>query len=227
MTIATGQVITYQDLIDRTLAAIKEMCCNVDALSVYVPAQLRNGYAATVASNSTYLAAYDGRYENLAQTPISISLTETVRPHSYLNVVSSSTVRSQLIEFLTNRGIASKASTVITLRGLLNYISNVSSFINAKCIYVVSSRASTGVVAYNQSANSYIGLITDNNEPIDQYVINDFNGLVQSLSGAISRVYNVSYQLSMTCCSSCSSSCSSSSSSSSSSSFFIAYMNIR
>ena len=224
MAIETGQVITYQDLIDKTLSVISEMCCNIDSLSSSVPAELKSGWTSDIATGETYRTNYNGSSAGLSNTAIPIKATITAVNHSYLDIVSLDTVKSQLTSFLTNRGIATKIDTTVTLRGLLNYISNVSSFIAAKCAFVASYKVPNGIVAYQSRANSYIGLVTDENEPIDQYIIKDFTGLVQSLSNQVSRIYNVNYQISMTCCSSCSSSCSSSSSSSSSSSFFIAYM---
>ena len=229
MAVAVGQIIVYQDLVNLVINTILSQCQNIDSWKSSVPAQLRGTYSRTITGTTTTQVSWDGKG---AQTqPQTVTTRATIRTSdSALQLVSSNTVRSQFNSFMSSRGIASKAGTIMTLRGILNFIVNAAAFIKCKVITVGSSDTTTVCVFYNQNDNSY-GSVTAESSGVDNdtWYRNTVSDMLNSLNNT-SRFHAAQYSIAVSCCSSssssCSSSCSSSSSSSSSSSVFIAYMKI-
>ena len=215
MTIATNQVIVYQDLLDFVLTNLKAKCSNIDTFASNVPVSLRNG--------SSYV---------LASTPVrkgTVTATGTVND-SLLVTVPTATVEQQLNDFLIARGIKNKPDRVVAFKDIMNFYNNIASFLATKLMFVSNSFGSGTFIFYNSANNSYPSVnlnVSDIN-----FTNPEIKTSITDLMNAINNVSNTHYAATTivyTCSSSSSSSCSSSSSSSScssSSSMFIAYMDI-
>ena len=134
MAIESGDIITYSDLTDFVVERITTRCKNVDGYSADVANELRPGYAYTIANNAA-------------------RVTITVQNSAYLNTVTSATVRSQLESFMASRGIASKAKTPVTLKGMINFYNNVAVFIGQRFV-VVGSNATNSTSLFYYSGNA-------------------------------------------------------------------------
>ena len=149
MAIKTNDKITYQDLIDYTLKYIKDKCVNIDTLDSNISSQLKNG--ATFTLTSANLTKKSGT--NTTKT-VSLKSTATVND-SLLVTVTSLKVETELKEFLTSRGILSKVDELVTFKGIINYYSNVSSFISTKLLSVTNSFDGGVSIFYNKNNTSY------------------------------------------------------------------------
>lgn len=228
MAIQTGSIITYQDLVDLTINTIKTTCQNINNIDSSVPAQLKNGY--TGSSAKTYTTTGTA-YNGVGFTPqTGNGYLKWLLNDSKLNVVPEETVVNQLNSFLSSRGIAARAGTVMTTRGILNFMANAAAFISCKVIQIGSNDTSTIVTYYDQSASSYPTVTSDlNYNDTDSFTPTNLTEMLNNLNSTNkfhTAVYSYSVSCSSSSSSSCSSSCSSSSSSSSSSSVFIAYMKL-
>ena len=127
MAIQAGERITYGDLIVGVYDKIVGICGNVD------------GYRSS--SSLQYGHSYTRKYNSAVDNPKSTGVTmiATMIGSSYLNTVSSSTVRSQLDSFFQSRGLANKAGEYVTTRGMVNFYANLAAFLSAKLVRVVSS----------------------------------------------------------------------------------------
>lgn len=222
MSINSGSKITYQDLVNLVLNTIKSKCQNIDSISSNVPSQLRNGYSRTI-DGGTIQCQWGDR-------PSWATLSTVLRLNdSYLNVVSSSTVANQFNSFMISRGIATRSNTMMTLRGILNFMANAAAFIRAHMMVVSGNDTSTKILYYNQNNTSYPAVSSDGIDSStlsDSFLTTNLNNMLDALNHA-DRFHSVVYNVSVNCSSSCSSSSSSSSSSScSSSSYFIGYMKL-
>ena len=223
MPIITNNIITYQDLINKTLEMIKSKCSNIDSFASGVPSQLKNGTSWTISSATVSHYVKDRRNENHT-----LSTTATVSD-SLLVTVPSTTVKSQLESFLTSRGILTKNNEIVSFKGIMNYYNNISSFLSAKLMFVANSFGSGTFVFYN-SSNTSFPTVTSRTTGLD-YPLSEVKTSLNEIMNSINNVQNVHYAntvLSYNSSCSCSSSSSSSSSSScsSSSSSFIVYMDI-
>ena len=130
MAIAQNNEIRYQELIDFVLNLIKTKCSNVDNLAPELPDAFKNGVKFVIASQYFPASGRMGAHTNYAYGTVS---DET------LNVVPLSTVRSQLEEFLSSRGILTKSREIVSYKSIMNFYNNVSSFLATKLIMVTNS----------------------------------------------------------------------------------------
>lgn len=56
---------------------------------------------------------------------------------------------------MASRGLASKKDTLITLKGLINFYSNITAFINARVVNVGSSLTNSQLLFYNSGSVTY------------------------------------------------------------------------
>lgn len=229
MAIEVGQVIVYDDLVDVVIETILSSAQNVDSWK-NVPDQMKAGYSRTVTGTMTVTPYNDhrhGSYHAPKDYPTSATLTMN---DNYCQLVNQATVRQQFDEFLAERGLTWKKGTIMTLRGILNFIVNAAAFIRTRLILVGMSDTDTVCVIYDQNASNYPS-VTDEHVELaeDAYYLQEMQDFLTALNST-SRLRVLKYNIAVSCCSSSSSSssssCSSSSSSSSSSSVFIAYMKI-
>jgi hypothetical protein len=211
--------LTYQTLIDSTLSTILSLVQNKDGYSSSVPAEVKPGYSITTTI---------GRSGGLVNgTPCYFTFTLSADTH--LNTVTTETITNEFNQFMTDRGIMAKASSVVTTRGLINFFNNIAAFCSVKLILVTGQNTASKVMFYNQVENTYpVTSPTQENELVSA---TDFNSMLNALNSTINnatKLYIARYTISSSSSSSsssCSSSCSSSSSSSSSSTY-IAYFNL-
>lgn len=214
VTKSTNDVITYGYLIDEVLTKIKAMCQNISGSGKWanVPAQLKKGYTQS-------WAVPNGR----------ANVTFTLNNAAFQEVAES-TISTQLTEFLSSRGIATKTDKQVNAKGVFNFYSNIGSFLAARVVLVTSDLTTTKCVMYNSQSVTYPATnIADAANLTDAELTTAFTELCSKINnvqkGFIAR-YDVAYNCSSSSSSSCSSSSCSCSSSSSSSSLFIAYMRI-
>ena len=132
--ISSGSIITYGDLVSNVLNAIYSKCQNIDSFASSVPDYLKNGYSKTVTGPTVAGAVTNA--------------TMTVND-SVLSVVSRATVQSDFNSFLASRGISNKSETVMSLRGILNFMANAAAFIKARVVNVaVSDEANSAVCVF-------------------------------------------------------------------------------
>lgn len=219
------QIAYWSDLIADAYNTVKNLCQNIDTYPSNVADDLKQ-------NNSTYtLASGSG-----------VTLTGKVN-NAKLKQVSSSTVKTQLNDFLASRGLDNKnnpyqsgGKLVMTAKAIINFYNNVAIFIRARIHVYQSSIDGTKIYIYDD------GNVTYESPNISDAVPQTFNITHGEATSAYSRfidTYNrmtsnqntaiISYSSSSSSSSSsCSSSCSSSSSCScSSSSSYIVYMMIQ
>jgi len=219
MAIQKENLIVYSELLDYALNNISKRCSNIGQFASNVPMQLKNGSSWTVGSYKTTSSGKRAAGNTL-------KAVATVND-SLLNVVSEETVRSQLLEFMASRGIASKEKEKISFKSILNFYNNLASFISAKLIYITNSYGSGSFVYYNPNSVSYPVVNTSHSDT--EYPSSQVQTTITDLMNAINNKAKVHYANTTLVFSSSSSSCTSSSSccctsSSSSSSLFVAYM---
>lgn len=229
MAIAVGQVIVYDDLVDVVIETIISSAQNIDSWK-NVPAQFKAGYSRTITKTITVTPYNDHRHGSYHPPVNYTGRTTLTMNDNYCQLVTQAIVREQFAQFLAERGLTWKKGTIMTLRGILNFIVNAASFIRSRLILVGMSDTSTVCVMYNSGSVSY-SAVTDEYESMteDAYYSQEMQDFLTALNNT-SRLRVLKYNVAVSCCSSSSSSssssCSSSSSSSSSSSVFIAYMKI-
>lgn len=229
MAIEVGQIIVYDDLVDVVIETILSSAQNIDSWK-NVPAQFKAGYKRSVNSTLTVTPYNDhrhGSYHAPVNYPISATLTMN---DNYCQLVSQAKVRADFDAFLAERGLTFKKGTIMTLRGILNFIVNAAAFIRGRLILVGMSDTPTVCVMYDSTGVGYPS-VTDEFASMteDVYYSTEMQDFLNALNST-SRLRLLKYNIAVSCCSSSSSSssssCSSSSSSSSSSSVFIAYMKL-
>lgn len=223
MPIVKNDVIVYNDLLDKTLDMIKSRCSNIDAFASNVPLQYKNGSSWTISSATVSHYVQDRRYENHT-----LSTTGKVND-SLLVTVSSDTVKTQLQNFLTSRGVATKLNEIVSFKGIMNYYANIASFLSAKLMFVTNSFNSGTFVFYNATNTTFPDV--NKSGDVKDYTQTEINTTITDIMNAINNVQNIHYANTVltynsSCSCSSSSSSSSSSSCSSSSSSFIVYMDI-
>ena len=222
MAIETKKVATYKDLVNGTINTIKNLCSNVGSFSSAVPTQWYNGHQYTkTATFKTKVVAGTVSSSNTSST-----VTYTLNANSLIKVVPESTVVSQLEDFMKTRGIfVTEDNTVMTSRGIINFMVNAAAFIKARVTVVSSNVHNVSLAFYNTDNSSYVDVTSINNVDPQNFSLTYVDQLNKALNN-IDRHQTLTYNTKVSCCSSSSSSSSSSCSSSCSSSFFIAYMEL-
>ena len=229
MAIEVGQIIVYDDLVKVVMDTILASAQNIDTWK-NVPDQFKAGYKRSINSTLTVTPYNDyrhGSYHAPVNYPIITTLTMN---DNYCQLVSQSVVREQFEEFLAERGLTFKKGTIMTLRGILNFIVNAAAFIRGRLVLVGMSDTPTVCVMYDRTGVGYSS-VTEESVAMteDVYYSTEMQDFLTALN-TTARLRILKYNIAVSCCSSSSSSssssCSSSSSSSSSSSVFIAYMKI-
>lgn len=212
MTIKTGQKIVYKDLIDDVYNKILSTCCNIGSFKNGIPSSMKNGSTYIISSNTVGSSTYK----------VSATVNDDV-----MVVVQKETVKTQLDQFLADRGIKSKENEVITFKGMMNFYNNIASFFAAKLILVETSFGNDGAfLFYNAKETNYTSVSAIPMTDVDftpTQIETSMSEMLKAINSTTKTWYpktNITY----TCSSSSSSS--SSSSCSSSSSMFIAYMEI-
>lgn len=229
MAIAVGNIIVYDDLVNVVIETILASAQNIDTWK-NVPAQFKAGYSRSITKTITVYPYNDNRHGTYHPPVNYTGRTTLTMNDGYCQLVSQSVVREQFEQFLAERGLTFKKGTIMTLRGILNFIVNAAAFIRGRLMLVGMSDTSTVCVMYDRNGMGYPS-VTDEyvNVSEDTYYSTEMQDFLTALNNT-ARLRILKYNIAVSCCSSSSSSssssCSSSSSSSSSSSVFIAYMKI-
>lgn len=231
MPIQSGSIITYKDLTDLVLSTIKSRCANIGNTNS-ISSWLKPGASTTKYSSVTTQGTTDGMPAgNPGFKPSTVSTSATFSISSTpVSSVSEEIITYQFNAFMADRGLANRANTAMTLRGILNFIANAAAFIKTKVIVVGNDYTKDTAVIYAPDNTNFPSVSTDlSSTSQDQFMLTNLDEMINALNN-VQGYYQCYYNFSVSCCSSssssCSSSCSSSSSSSSSSSVFIAYMKI-
>lgn len=157
MTIKNNKKIVYQDLVESAIAQIKSVCENIDSFPKYVPNELKNGQEITI-----------GTYYVPGQTWLNGKKSHhgwTIKDHTselklrveddVLNIVSESTIRQQLDEFLIERGLKTQSDEIMTFKNMMDFYNNLASFIAARVVYVTSIYTPSVCVFYNSKAANF------------------------------------------------------------------------
>ena len=132
MTIAKGQKIVYNDLVEQVTTKIKSVCQNIDSFRG-IPAQMTYGYENVKRSYSGGGGFSESVNDSIMQTPVPLS-----------------TVTNQLTKFLQDRGIDVKLEKEVTARDMFNFYQNVASFMSAKVVQGASIHTNTFVMLYDR-----------------------------------------------------------------------------
>lgn len=140
---------------------------------------------------------------------------------SVIPVVPLSTVKNELNNFLSSRGMLNKDDYPITLKGALNLWNNLATFASTKVVVASGLYCPNPVIMYKSTNTDFLSnVIPDNQQEITvSDIYTDTEKMLEILK-RYSKSHKFIYNISAFCCSSSSSSCSSSSSSS----HFIVYM---
>ena len=156
MTIGTNYTFTYADVINATIDRIIAICQNIDGWKSSVPAMYRNGHTKTYAQLPVEEEAVSsGKKRKIGRAAFTATLQGRVND-SMLVTVSSSIVRNQFNQFITSRGISGKPDEVMSVKAIMQFFNNVSSFIAARVFLVHSPFENTrGVIMYNSGDVTY------------------------------------------------------------------------
>ena len=113
-------LVNYNELVEYALQQICALCDNVDSLKPTIPADMYNGYSRVVQQSS--------------KQTVTMKVND-----STVKVVKSSTVRSELITYLSNNGVYSKTGAKVNAKGILNFFNFVSSFISGHVFLVTNN----------------------------------------------------------------------------------------
>ena len=224
MALRTDNTIQYLDLIKQVKTYIKENCVNIgsykNGMSACFKPPFTKDIKATMTGKATQTAGYKYSYTTARSTELG------------LGIVTETQIEEDINNFLASRGIASKAETPVTTKGILNFYNNIASFMSAKLILVTSELApGEQHIFYKTTGVTYpaVSNLTNENDIVTPTEITESLNALTSTINITSKSVPVKYDISCYSSSSSSSSPSSSSSSSSSSScssVFIAYFNI-
>lgn len=171
MAIETNYEITYEDLINESLERVQSVCVNVETWSSSVPALLKNGTSETIKSfeveAETYLVnkySHTG-WVNKAHT----STVDAIVDDNVLSLVSKSTIRQQLEDFLASRGVKVQSNETVTFKNMMAFYNNLASFLSTKLIYVTSLYVSSTCLFYDQYSTNYPSVTLQ--DSIDVYII--------------------------------------------------------
>lgn len=217
MSIVKGQTIVYQDLVNAVLNLIETKCQNVGNI---------DSIGASLKPNNVFTKSITR--ERIVWYPSKQNYTATAKytnSNSPLTIVTKSTIENEFNSFLTAYGIARKANTVMTMKGILHFMACASAFIKTKIVILTNDYDENKAVIY-VSTNSNFPAVTQATTTTSEDTLTAANlkDMVNALNNNLGH-FQCYYNVTNTCCSSCSSSCSSSSSSSSSS-WYIAYIDL-
>lgn len=214
--------ISMSELMSETLNKIQNICYNIEGTTKSFPGDLVNNATITL-------------YSKAAVSSGTVVVSSTISD-SLLATVPLNTVKTQLTNFLSERGITTKVGAIATSKSILNFFNNVAAFLSTKILVIIGPAGGKAIV-YNNSDESIptVSVIAKGTEVSselqkqDSITVTDIQASLSELSGAVSRYSNakmINSTVNFVCsCSSSSCSCSSSSSScSSSSSSYIVYM---
>ena len=145
MTIAKGQKITYHDLISQVISKIESVCQNVGSFRG-VPSAMQHGATNYSASGGNGQKFYVKVNDALMNPNNAVPLGDATSP-------ANGTVRKQLRDFLTERGIDVKNNKVITARDLLNFYQNIAIFLDVKIVQVRSLFSDSCLIFYYKDGN--------------------------------------------------------------------------
>lgn len=103
MAISSGNTITYTDLTNACLSAMKNVCCNIDTFASNVPTKLKSGQGQVTVKTMTTSVSAGG----VAQTYYWYA-----NGSNLISVVSSSVVNSEWSTFLSEAGINARSNKV-------------------------------------------------------------------------------------------------------------------
>ena len=220
MSIATNQQIKYSDLITFSVTYIQQKCENVFSSSSSSPLSVVDGYL-----NGSHPADWNSK--DIGRSPGgTVRATMTVSDNIVTTLVTRTTVRTQLENFLKGRNLYVATDTEISHKSLINFVSNITAFACAKIVQVVNpfSTKKEGYLLYVPDNAVVVGVSDVSNLELTKNEIKDNVTSLTNVNSLTSNIHTINMNLAYNCSSS-SSSCSSSSCSSSSS-LFIAYMNL-
>lgn len=205
--------ITYGELKAQVLSIITNRCQNVDTwdarpFAPAMPASLKNGWNRTVGKGSGVQYCY-GR----------VTLSDTTT-----DVVTTATISADFENFMASCGINGKSSSVISYRGMINFLSCAYRYISKRVVLVHNEDTAEWAIVWNNTGDFiYPTQVAETNIATATDIVQLIDALTASYAAANSRKKSLNLTYNYACSSSSSSS---SSSSNCSSSMFIAYMNL-
>lgn len=217
MPMIANNVITYSDVINHVTDKIVKACANADKFTSDVHYSLKNQTSFTLIKDTV--------------SPKGQNAYINVKVNDALGVtVSSSTIKNQLNDFLTTRGVKTQSNKPISMKGMMNLYNNIATFITRRLVVVNSSfNIGKQLIFYNATSNLSYNAVNFGNFNELNFNSTEMQACINNLMNSLNQKVKVKYintVITNSCSSSSSSSSSSCSSSSSSSSMFIAYMDI-
>lgn len=176
MTITQNNMITYEDLLTESIKKIQSVCSNIgDSYNDDVPALLRNGTSDLVikefpitenSQGEVYKSACNGWVISNHTSNIKATVEDTM-----LNLVPISTIKRQLEEFLSSRGVKTQSNETITFKNMMAFYNNLASFLSSKLVYVTSLYTTSVCVFYNPNNVTYPNVTIQ--DGISVYIIPD------------------------------------------------------
>lgn len=150
----TLQNITYQTLVDVVKNYIKTNCVNISNFAS-INSTMKAGYS-TSATISSSGAGYTSNY--------------TCTISKAVSQVSSSTVDTDMTNFLTTIGVSNKLSSNIAEGEFIKFFNNMMSFCSTKLGFATGQFTTSKYLIYNTSATTYSSTVTINNDTARQIV---------------------------------------------------------
>lgn len=217
MAILPGAQVTFGEVMNQAYNLIRDQVNNLDA------------YTGALASNGNFNARSQRVSGASGNASAYIDIWFSGKP----DLVSSATFKAHWDSFMSSYGFTAKASTQITLKGLIHFLTCLASYVSARFVIVTNPLDQAQARAYLAYGLPAIYEPTEMEPILASDVLALLNTLKAGIDAYKAAPCNISWGglvLSCSCCScSCSSSscsCSSSSSSSSSSSGYIGWYDI-
>lgn len=176
MTIAQNNIITYNDLLTESIKKITSICSNIgNDYKDNVPDLLKNGTSDVVLKQFPISSASQGEgYKSQCNGWVITEHTSTIKAtveDPALNLVPIPTVKTQLEEFLSSRGVKIQSDETITFKNMMAFYNNLASFLSSKLIYVTSLYTKSVCVFYNPNNVTYPAVTVQNSVPV--YIVQD------------------------------------------------------
>ena len=120
MSIATNNIVTFQDLYNSAWSYIKNRCQNIDKFNV--PAEAKSGWSKSISTGGPAPSGDPGekapaRYNDAVGGGANISIDN----NTAISLYSSSVVEAEFKNFLSSRGVFDKKDKIITSSGIIMF----------------------------------------------------------------------------------------------------------
>ncbi len=166
------QNITYQTLVDLVKNYIKTNCKNISDFAS-ISSVMKSGYS----TSATISSAGDG-YTSSYTCTISKAVAQ----------VDTSTVDTDMTNFLSTIGVSSKLSSNIPEGEFIKFFNDMVSFCSTKMAFATSQFTTTKYLIYNTGSTSYASTVTIGNNTARQLIkVTDITTITNMLTSVMKQ----------------------------------------